>query len=118
MTLRQVRRRHLCRCLQQWSTSSLLSPPWGYACPSRAISFTASRLKSTHHQRPHPRTFPTAGFELIDEKFPVEEETLPEYNPDHFYPVKLGEVLNDRYQVVAKLGYGSSSTIWLARDLQ
>lgn len=43
---------------------------------------------------------------------------MPEYRPDHFYPVRLGEVFNDRFQTVAKLGYGSSSTIWLARDLQ
>ncbi|UNI24803.1 hypothetical protein JDV02_010525 [Purpureocillium takamizusanense] len=43
---------------------------------------------------------------------------MPEYRPEHFYPVRLGEVFNDRFQTVAKLGYGSSSTIWLARDLQ
>ncbi|RYP56991.1 hypothetical protein DL769_009767 [Monosporascus sp. CRB-8-3] len=48
----------------------------------------------------------------------VEEETMPEYKPEHFHPVRLGEVFNDRFQIVAKLGYGSSSTIWLARDLQ
>lgn len=48
----------------------------------------------------------------------MEEEGLLEYNPDYFYPVRLGEVFNDRYQTVSKLGYGSSSTIWLARDLQ
>ncbi|KAJ4183352.1 hypothetical protein NW755_009843 [Fusarium falciforme] len=43
---------------------------------------------------------------------------MPEYNPDHFYPVHLGEVFNGRFQTVVKLGYGSSSTIWLARDLE
>ncbi|KAM6511930.1 hypothetical protein FALCPG4_016917 [Fusarium falciforme] len=43
---------------------------------------------------------------------------MPEYNPDHLYPVHLGEVFNGRFQTVAKLGYGSSSTIWLARDLE
>ncbi|WQF87064.1 Putative protein kinase [Colletotrichum destructivum] len=43
---------------------------------------------------------------------------MPEYNPAHFYPVRLGEVFNDRFQAAAKLGYGSSSTIWLTRDLQ
>ncbi|KAM0426076.1 hypothetical protein ACHAPT_008707 [Fusarium lateritium] len=43
---------------------------------------------------------------------------MPEYNPDHFYPVRLGEVFNGRFQTIAKLGYGSSSTIWLARDLE
>jgi serine/threonine-protein kinase SRPK3 len=43
---------------------------------------------------------------------------MPEYKPENFYPVRLGEVFNNRFQTVAKLGYGSSSTIWLARDLQ
>lgn len=43
---------------------------------------------------------------------------MQEYHPDHFYPVRLGEVFNDRFQTVAKLGYGSSSTVWLARDLE
>jgi hypothetical protein len=47
----------------------------------------------------------------------IEEETLPEHCPDHFYPVHLGELFNDRFRTVAKLGYGSSSTVWLARDL-
>lgn len=35
-----------------------------------------------------------------------------------FYPVRIGEVLRERYQVVAKLGWGAHSTIWLCHDLQ
>ncbi|KND91668.1 Serine/threonine-protein kinase SRPK [Tolypocladium ophioglossoides CBS 100239] len=37
--------------------------------------------------------------------------------PGALYPVRLGEVFNDRFQTVAKPGYGSSSTIWLMRYL-
>jgi hypothetical protein len=48
----------------------------------------------------------------------IEEETLPKYNANAFYPIRLDEVLNDRYQVVAKLGYGVTATVWLARDPQ
>jgi hypothetical protein len=48
----------------------------------------------------------------------IEEQTLPRYCPQHYYPVHLGETFNDRYLVVAKLGYGASSTVWLARDIQ
>ncbi|PWY79022.1 hypothetical protein BO83DRAFT_397000 [Aspergillus eucalypticola CBS 122712] len=40
--------------------------------------------------------------------WPVEEETLPWYSPEIFYPVRV---------VVGKLGYGGYSTIWLSRDL-
>jgi hypothetical protein len=32
--------------------------------------------------------------------------------------VHLGEVFQSRYQVVAKLGFGVYSTVWLCRDLQ
>ncbi|KAE8344981.1 kinase-like domain-containing protein [Aspergillus arachidicola] len=46
-----------------------------------------------------------------------EEENTPYYDPIRFYPAKLGSVLNSRYQLVTKAGYGTSSTIWLARDL-
>lgn len=28
----------------------------------------------------------------------------------------MGEILRNRYQVVGKLGFGSTSTVWLARD--
>lgn len=65
-----------------------------------------------------PRTFPTSGFVIIDPSIKVEEESLSFYDPRMFYPVRLGEVFQERYQVVAKLGYGGHSTIWLCHDLQ
>ncbi|PKY08949.1 protein kinase [Aspergillus campestris IBT 28561] len=46
------------------------------------------------------------------------EETLPLYGPENYYPVYTGEVFVSRYQVVCKLGYGTSSTAWLCRDLE
>ncbi|EFR03999.1 serine/threonine protein kinase [Nannizzia gypsea CBS 118893] len=61
---------------------------------------------------------PTSGFQTIDPHSVVEEEAISGYHADRFYPVKLGDVFNDRFQVTAKLGFGSSSTIWLARDLR
>lgn len=77
-----------------------------------------SGILSTRAYRSAPRTLPSHGCTVIDQENIVEEEGLPEYNHQHYYPVKLGEILHDRYQVLAKLGYGSCSTIWLARDLQ
>ncbi|PKX99962.1 CMGC protein kinase [Aspergillus campestris IBT 28561] len=47
----------------------------------------------------------------------IEEESLPNYHPNKYYPVRLGEVLNNRYQILAKLGYGVTSTVWFGRDL-
>jgi hypothetical protein len=65
-----------------------------------------------------PRTFPTVGFPNIQSGQLVEEEELPDYKPDRFYPVQLGEIFRGRYQAIAKLGFGTSSTTWLARDLR
>ncbi|RWA08519.1 hypothetical protein EKO27_g6589 [Xylaria grammica] len=65
-----------------------------------------------------PRVFPTSGFEIIDSSKKVEEEGMSIYKPEIFYPVRLGEVFQNRYQVVAKIGFGSSSTIWLGHDLR
>ncbi|KAI6911462.1 kinase-like protein [Hortaea werneckii] len=57
-------------------------------------------------------------FRRIDSSYVVEEETLSGYQSRHYYPVRLGDVLNDRYKVIGKLGFGSASTVWLCRDLQ
>nr|VWP02166.1 Chitin synthase export chaperone [Ganoderma boninense] len=64
-----------------------------------------------------PRAPSTATFLTIDPSQPIEEETLPHYDPNNFYPVRMGEVFQARYQVVGKLGYGAYSTVWLCRDL-
>lgn len=65
-----------------------------------------------------PHTFPSSGFEIIDPSLPIEEETLSFYDPHMFYPVRIGEVFQTRYQVITKLGWGAHSTIWLCHDLQ
>jgi serine/threonine-protein kinase SRPK3 len=50
--------------------------------------------------------------------FAIEEETVRGYNANHYYPVQIGHVFQDRYRVVGKLGYGSASTVWLCHDLR
>jgi hypothetical protein len=45
------------------------------------------------------------------------EELLPHYNAKHFFPVEPGKVFRERFETIAKLGYGGGSTVWLARDL-
>jgi hypothetical protein len=51
-----------------------------------------------------PRTFPSSGFEVISLGQKLEEERLPYYIRDEYYPMQIGEVVHDRYQFVAKLG--------------
>lgn len=48
----------------------------------------------------------------------IGEEKTPDYDPSRFYPARLGQVLHGRYQLATKLGFGASSTVWLARDLK
>ncbi|KAG6290554.1 hypothetical protein E4U45_007367 [Claviceps purpurea] len=52
-----------------------------------------------------PLAFPIEGFAVIPADERIEEETLPNY------------IFRARYQVVGKLGFGTTSTVWLARDL-
>lgn len=64
-----------------------------------------------------PRVFPNANYPRIHAGDLVEEETLPGYVASRYYPTRIGEILQDRYQIVGKLGFGVTSTVWLARDL-
>jgi hypothetical protein len=47
-----------------------------------------------------------------------EDNYDPKDNPHVFYPICVGEVLNERYRVENKLGHGGFSTVWMAYDLQ
>ncbi|KAL3458913.1 kinase-like domain-containing protein [Aspergillus heterothallicus] len=64
------------------------------------------------------RQFPTSGFVKLDISRTVEEESLPFYGAENYYSVSIGQVFASRYQVVSKLGYGTSSTVWLCRDVE
>lgn len=49
----------------------------------------------------------------------IEDAEPPErYVPGGYYPTYIGDVLNHRYHIVHKLGFGSYSTIWLAKDMR
>ncbi|KAG7141201.1 Serine/threonine-protein kinase AFC3 like [Verticillium longisporum] len=65
-----------------------------------------------------PLTFSNSNFIRIPPGERVEEELFPDYKASRYYPVIIGQVLKDRYQIVGKLGFGVSSTVWLARDLE
>lgn len=77
----------------------------------------ARLMRSLRGPRLRPRSFPAKTSAILSTEDLIEEQILPRYSPQHYYPVHLGETFNDRYLVVAKLGYGTSSTVWLARDI-
>ncbi|KAL4770116.1 putative serine/threonine-protein kinase [Aspergillus nidulans var. acristatus] len=47
----------------------------------------------------------------------VDEEVCPDYDSTAFYPARPEEVLAKRFQLLFKIGWGSQSTVWLARDV-
>ena len=49
---------------------------------------------------------------------PIEEELLPGYKAEDYYPVTSGRALNSRYRIICKLGRGVGSTVWLAEDMK
>lgn len=47
----------------------------------------------------------------------IEVENLEEYRVGGYNPTVIGDVFHrGRYHIIHKLGFGSSSTVWLARD--
>ncbi|XP_062420147.1 SRSF protein kinase 2-like isoform X2 [Pungitius pungitius] len=69
----------------------------------------ASHCPPAVQTRPHPRE--PLGF--CEEQ----QENPADYGIGGYYPVEIGEVFVDRYQVVQKLGWGHFSTVWLCWDI-
>ena len=65
-----------------------------------------------------PRRFPATGFITVPASEKLDEENWAWYTPQSFYPVRIGDVVLSKYQVLYKLGYGTTATIWMCRDLQ
>ena len=63
-----------------------------------------------------PKITTTVQPKLLPFDVPIEEELLAGYHVGNFYPVNPGDLLKDRYEISAKLGYGACSTVWLGRD--
>ena len=48
---------------------------------------------------------------------PIEDvERMGKYRPGGYHPITIGDELHARYRVLYKLGHGTYSTTWLARD--
>lgn len=69
-------------------------------------------------RRRTPLNFSNPNFVRVSASQAIEEETFPGYVAARYYPTRIGEIINDRYQVVGKLGFGANSTVWLARDME
>lgn len=47
-----------------------------------------------------------------------EQEDVSQYCRGGYHPVVIGDVFDNRYRVVRKLGWGHFSTVWLCRDIE
>ena len=65
-----------------------------------------------------PLAFPKDGTNRLHAGEKIEEETIPGYVKDRYCSVRIGQILRERYRIVGKLGFGTSSNVWLARDFE
>ncbi|PGH02550.1 CMGC/SRPK protein kinase [Blastomyces parvus] len=74
----------------------------------------------TFSSQPGRKPFPLIPYQgpLIPQNEIVDEESCPDYDAKSFYPARVGEVIANRYQLLVKVGWGSSSTVWFARDMR
>ncbi|KAF8891451.1 kinase-like domain-containing protein [Gymnopilus junonius] len=63
-----------------------------------------------------PRLFPATGFITVPASTKLEEENWTWYTPQSFYPVSIGDVLHSKYQVLYKLGYGTTAYYLVIRN--
>ncbi|KAL4815680.1 kinase-like domain-containing protein [Aspergillus spinulosporus] len=84
---------------------------------SNVIAATLKFLLNAASIPEKPRKLPTAGFPIIQKNQLIEEEELPDYKSDWFFPVKLGEIFQGCYQVIAKLGFVYVHVLLVHREI-
>ena len=45
-------------------------------------------------------------------------EELKEFKEDGYHPIHMGEILDNRYIVLKKMGWGHFSTVWLVFNIK
>ncbi|EEH36973.2 kinase domain-containing protein, partial [Paracoccidioides lutzii Pb01] len=64
-----------------------------------------------------PMCFPTSGVETANASV-LDEERFDWFKKGCYYPVDIGDIFSSKYQIIGKLGFGVTSTVWLACDLE
>ncbi|KAJ4259716.1 hypothetical protein NW762_007647 [Fusarium torreyae] len=77
-------------------------------------SLVRSALRRDLVQKTH-LPLPVRKISTAPDKEPFEEEKAWDYHPESYYPARIGETLKGKYQLVSKLGWGTGSTVWLAK---
>lgn len=55
--------------------------------------------------------FPTSGFETVRPSEVLDEERFEQFKQGQYYPANIGDVLISKYQIIGKLGFGTTFTI-------
>lgn len=99
-------------CDERKSMMSLLRDciSLGFRCLQKLPGLKLITTTATPHSLAKPTILPS--------DVPIEEETVPGYSAKDYYPVDPGHLFRNRYRTMAKLGWGSCSTVWLAQDIQ
>ncbi|KAL8650455.1 MAG: hypothetical protein Q9210_003816 [Variospora velana] len=89
-----------------------------YAPPSRSMASFLHAIKSLVRQPDSQLVrFNNFNFKIHPSDQQIEEEAYDNITKGRYYPVRIGDVIKDKYQVLGKLGYGLGSTVWLANEL-
>jgi len=59
---------------------------------------------------------PTAGMADVYWDFDEDYEQISRYCRGGYHPVEIGQSFKGRYTIFYKMGSGSFSTVWLAKD--
>lgn len=97
-----------------FARAPLTRPCFPISCFERRLSGLLTPVTLPHPTETIRSRITTAGVRLAMAQ--RSEENLDRYRSGGYHPVHFGDVFNDRYVVVRKLGYGQYSTVWLARD--
>ncbi|KAL9017013.1 MAG: hypothetical protein Q9185_005662 [Variospora sp. 1 TL-2023] len=90
-----------------------------YASPTRSMASYWHAIKSLVRQPDSQLVrFNNSNFKILPSDQQIEEEAYDSITKGRYYPVRIGDVIKERYQVVGKLGYGLGSTVWLANELR
>ena len=109
-----------------------MSPTHFFFSPFNSFLFLPQQVTG-HHRHPHlieyksfayafPLNLKMDRFKDLDlsldrfEDISSNVELVEEYHRGGYHPVRLHDVFNERYEVTGKISYGSSSTVWQAKD--
>ncbi|OSD01200.1 kinase-like protein [Trametes coccinea BRFM310] len=85
--------------------------------PNGRRAFASSAVTPSSSLLPD-RSLPLSQPPPANPSWESQEELVEDYDPsvNGYYPVTVGDLLGQRYQVLCKLGWGVYSTVWLVRD--